>query len=274
MKRIKRFLTVSGLVLFCFQLDAQEPGYFGKTTFIEFGGQGQIPVLFGAINREKGFSDKNGTLHKSYNLKDFSFRAGIGTTTSENTGVGIEYVHHRYQMNPLRGGELNRQYTDNTGTLTAQYIRPEVAFLEIEERTILPKILFSSNSGRVPVGLTQEIGLGYCIIDIRNREPLVAFDTLGTITASSISAQLIDPQVEELKGMTFLYGMHMNFPVTRSFLISVGVRYNYSWLFHKKDFRAMEQTEYWLSGREIWSRLNQRRQYGILTFGIGGIICL
>lgn len=274
MKRIKFFLPVIGLLMFSVQLNAQEPGYFGKTTFIEFGGQGQLPVIFGAMNNEKGFADRNGTLHKSYNLKDFSFRAGIGTTLSENTGIGIEYVHHLYRINPLRGGELNRQYADSTGMLITQYICPEVAFLEIEERTILPKILFTSNSGRVPAGLTQEIGLGYSIISIRNREPLVTFDTLGTLTASSISKQLIDPEVEELKGMTFLYGMRMNFPVTRSFLISVGVRYNYSWLFHKKDFRAMEQTEYWLSGREIWSRLNQRRQYGILTFGIGGVICL
>lgn len=252
---------------------AQEVGFFGKKTFIEIGGQAQLPLIFNAVNQEKGYVVKSGTFHKSYNLKDFSFRAGIGTILSENTAVAIEYNHHFYQINPLRGGELNRQYLDSTGSLVEQYIRPEVAFLEIQERTIMPKIIFSSNSGRVPAGLTQEIGLGFCFVGIMNREAETSFLTADGLDAATISKKLIDPEVEEYKGMTFMYGLRMNFPVTRNFLVNVGVRYNYSWLFNKKGYRKTEMTESWLSGRELWSRLQQRRQLGIITFGVGGVFC-
>jgi hypothetical protein len=251
---------------------AQEPGYFGRKTLIEFGAQGQLPVFQNLVTNEKGYVYRSGELHRSYNLKDFSFRGSIGVIVTENAAMALEYSHHFYQVNPLRGGELNRQYTDTGGALIAQYIRPEVAFLDIQERVIMPKVIYSSFDGRVPAGLSQEIGIGYCMIGITNREPQTAFD--GTPDAETIRKQLIDPEVDELKGMTFLYGLRMNFPVTRSFLINVGVRYNYSWLFSKKDYRKMEQTESWLSGREIWSRVNQRRQLGIITFGVGGTIVL
>jgi len=272
MKR-NRILLVAVLLFLSGSISAQEAGFFGKKTFIEIGGQGQLPLLLNAANQEKGYVVKSGTFNKSYNLKDFSFRAGIGTILSENTAVAIEYNHHFYQVNPLRGGELNRQYLDSSGTFIEQYIRPEVAFLQIQERTIMPKIIFSSNAGRVPAGLTQEIGLGYCLIAIMNREAEASSISANGLDGATISKSLIDPEVEEYKGMTFMYGLRMNFPVTRNFLVNVGVRYNYSWLFNKKGYRKTEMTESWLSGRELWSRLQQRRQLGIITFGVGGVFC-
>lgn len=271
--KIKYILLLLPVVLSSFA-QAQEPGFFGKETLIEFGAQGQLPVFQNLVTNEKGYVYRSGTLHKSYNLKDFSFRGSIGMIVSENAAVALEYGHHFYQVNPLRGGELNRQYTDTSGALVAQYIRPEVAFLDIQERVIMPKVIYSSFQGRVPGGLTQEIGVGYCMIAIADREPQTAYDGGSTLDAETIRKQLIDPEVDELKGMTFMYGLRMNYPITRSFLINIGVRYNYSWLFNKRGYRKMEQTEAWLSGREIWSRVNQRRQLGIITFGIGGTIVL
>jgi hypothetical protein len=252
-------------------LSAQESGYFGKKTMIDFGAQGQLPVFLNTFNRDKGYISRNGALQQSLNLKDFSFRASIGTILSENTAIAFEYGHHFYQVNPLRGGELNRQYIDSTGSLVTQYIRPEVAFFEIQERVLMPKIIFTTNEGRIPGGLTHELGLGYCMISVKNREPQVN-NPSGEPTAQVISQQMLAPEVDELKGFTAMYGLRMNFPVTRNFLVNVGVRYNYSWLLNKKGMRETEQTEAWISGRELWSRVNQRRQLGIITFGVGGTI--
>lgn len=273
MHRIKYLLPI---VLACLAgtIRAQEAGYFGKKTLIELGAQGQLPLVFNAVTQEKGYVFKNGTLQESYNLKDFSFRGSIGAVLSENVAIALEYNQHFYRINALRGGELNRQYTDSNGAFVTQYIRPEVAFLDVQERTIMPKILFSAGSGRVPAGLTNEIGIGYCMISIKNREPEVGPSATGSFDAAAVRKQLVDPQVDELKGMTFMYGLRMNFPITRSFLLNVGIRYNYSVLFDKRGYRKMEQTDSWVSGRELWSRLNQRRQLGIITFGVGGVICL
>lgn len=270
--KIKILLTACfGCILSVVQ--AQETGYFGKKTFLEISGQAQLPVVYSLINRDKGYVSKGDELHKSYNLKDFGFRGSLGMMFSENAGVAFEYNHHFYQINPLRGGELNRQYIDSTGALTAEYIQPQVAFLEIQERTFMPKIVFSSFDGRIPAGLTHELGVGYSMIGITNREAEASNGADSVLTGQSISKNLIDADVDEYKGMVFMYGLRMNYPINKSMLFHIGIRYSYSWLFDKKDFRKTEQTEAWLSGRELWSRINQRRQLGIINLGAGLTFC-
>jgi hypothetical protein len=270
--KIKILLTVCfGLVMTISQ--AQETGYFGKKTFLDLSVQGQLPLIYSLVTREKGYVTKNDELQKSYNLKDFGFRGSLGMMLSENVGVAFEYNHHLYQVNPLRGGELNRQFIDSTGALATQYIQPQVEFLQIQERTFMPKFVFSSFNGRIPAGLTHEIGVGYCMIGIDNREAKASNGADSVFTGEIISKNLIDPEVDEYKGMVFMYGLRMNYPLNKSMLFHIGVRYSYSWLFDKKDFRKTEQTTAWLSGRELWSRINQHRQLGIINLGAGLTIC-
>lgn len=270
--KTKSCLFLFLLALATGSLFAQEKGFYGKNTFIEFAGQGQVP-LFQNIFAEKGYVNKNGTLHKSYDLNDYGFRVALGTILSENFGLALEYNHRFYQFNPLRGGELNRQYMDGGGNLVAEYIRPEVSFFNVQERLILPKLVFSNGMGRIPAGLTQEFGVGYSLIKVMTDDVGVAYASDGTHTAESIREKLLDPSVDELKGLTYLYGIRMNYPVTKSFLLHVGIRYSYTTLLNKKGYRKQELSESWVSGREVWSRLNQRRQLGIITFGIGGTLC-
>ncbi len=271
--RIKMLLTVCfGCLLMPAQ--AQEAGYFGKNTFLDLSIQGQLPVIYTMVNPEKGYVMKSGELQKSYNIKDFGFRGSLGYMFSENAGIAFEYNHHFYQVNPLRGGELNRQYVDSiSGQFITEYIQPQVEFLQIQERTFLPKIVFSSFQGRIPAGLTNEWGIGYCMIGIDNREASASNGTDTVYTGEAISENLVDTDIDEYKGMVFMYGLRMNYPLNKSMLFHIGIRYSYSWLFDKKDFRKTEQTEAWLSGRELWSRINQRRQLGIISLGAGLTIC-
>lgn len=270
MQHIKS-LFISALV--CFSLNAQEPGYFGKRSFLEIDGQAQLPLFFYLMNNEKGYVFKDASFQESYNLKDVGFRASIGRYWTENLGVAFEYNQRFYQVNPLRGGELNRQFINGSGTTVEEYIRPEVEYLQVSERILMPKWLFSSLDGRIPGGLTHQMGFGYSIISITNRQALSGASPDSLYSGEQISSMLLDPEVEELKGLTFMYGIRMNYPLTRSILFHVGMRYSYASLFDKKKFRKTEATEYWLSGRELWSRINQRRQLGIINFGCGFTFC-
>ena len=271
MRRIKYLFLLVAVCLSGKAL-AQEKGFYGKKTFIEFGVQGQLPV-FQNIVAEKGYVEKNGELHKSYNLIDYGFKASLGAILTENFGVALEYNHRLYQVNPLRGEELNRQYVDSSGTFRTEYISPQVAFLNIQERMILPKILFSTNFGRIPAGLTHELGIGYSLIGLTKAPYSVAYTETNGVTAESISQNLVDPEFEEVRGLTYMYGIRMNYPVTKGFLLNIGFRYSYSTLFNKKGFRGRELSEAWLSGREMWSRINEHRQFGIINFSVGGTLC-
>lgn len=265
------FLLMAGVA---FSVQGQEKGYFRKRTMIELGGMGQLPVFQNIFGQDKGFVEKNGILQSSYNLPDVSFRIGIATIAQEKKAYGIEVAQRYYAVNPVKDGEINRQYTNSSGVLQSEFMRAKAAYIPVQELVIMPKVLFSNLSGRVPVGLTQEFGIGYSLIHVKNYHPMVEVDSLtAAYSASEIQNQFVDNRVEELKGLVFMYGIRMNYPITKSLLFNIGFRYQYDHLLKKKSFRNYEQTEYWLSGRELWSRINQRRQLGIINFGMGFVVC-
>lgn len=259
-------VCLSGIVF------SQEKGFYGKKTFIELGVQGQLPVFYNLV-AEKGYVEKSGTLNRSYSLIDYGFKAGLGIILRENLGLVLEYNHRFYQINPLRGGELNRQYIDSGETLRTDYIYPQVAFLKLRERMIMPKMVLSTDMGRIPAGLTHEIGIGYSLIGLTGSDKFVTYTETNGITAEDISKSLVDPEFDEVSGLTYMYGIRMNYPVTKSFLFNLGFRYSYATLFNKKGFRKRELSESWLSSREMWSRINERRQFGFIHFSVGGTLC-
>jgi hypothetical protein len=270
---MKNNLLISLMLIIPVMLFAQEAGYYGRKTFLEIQGAGALPVFQNVFAQDKGYVFKDGTLHKSFNLIDLQFRAAISRITSENTGYGLEYQQRFYAFNPLYLGVVNRKFRDSNNNLINQEIPLNAEHIYVVERVIMPKIIFTTDGNRLPGGFFHEFGIGYTMTTIQNREPILEVDTTSGFKASEISSEFIDARVDELNGLRFQYGFRMNYPISRQLLFSLGVRYNYAILFRKKDYRNMEETEYWLSGREIWSRLNQRRQWGIMELGAGLVFC-
>lgn len=270
--KTKRLISIF-LLLACMSL-AQEPGYFGRRTLIEVQAGGALPVFQNLVAQDKGFVYKDGSLQRSYNLTDVNLRVSVSRISSENFGIGLEYQQRFYAFNPLYLGGINRQFRDANNQLISQEIQAQVAHIRVSERVIMLRYLIATDQNRIPAGFHHEFGIGYTMSALQSRNPQVAVDSSLGFAASDISDKFIDERVEELKGLRFQYGFRVNFPVSRQVLFSVGVRYNYSVLFDKKRFRNMEETPYWLSGRETWSRLNQRRQWGIMELGAGLIFCL
>jgi hypothetical protein len=253
--------------------NAQEPGYFGRKTLVEFGGMGQLPVFQNIFGQEKGYVESGQELTKKYNLIDYSFRVSLSAIANENTAYGLEFTQRYYSINPLKLGTINRQFLDASGVTHSDEVAAEVGYLPLTESVFMPKITFSPNQTRVPAGLSSEFGIGLSKIQLRALQPMVNV-TSGGFSAMEIQQHFVDDRAHNLKGMVFMYGLRMNYPLTKQILFNVGVRYQYDYLLQKKKFRDMEQTECWLSGREIWSRVNQRRQLGILNVGMGLIFCL
>ncbi len=250
---------------------AQEEGYYGKKTFVEFGAIGQFPVFQNVFGQIKGYTYKNGKLQEGYNVLDYSIRGAFSTVLNEKVALGLEVSNRWYSYNAQKADELNRQYTDSVGVFHSEYVSAKLEMIPVQETTIMPRVVFSNNSGRVPAGLTQELGLGYSMIRVGS-DNLHAEVNSSLYTAADIQNQLLDDRMESAKGLVFLYGIRMNYPISKSLLGYVGFRYQYAYLLGRKTYKDYEETENWVSGREIWSRLNQRRQLGILNFGTGLIL--
>ncbi len=270
------FLSKRLIVAFCIStiscVYSQEAGYFGRKIVLEIGTMVQIPVFSNIFSKKMGFINRSGELKESYNFLDYTFRTSIGTILSENSAAAFEFDLRYYSVIPIRNGEINRQFTDSSGVEKTEFHQAEVEFLPIQELVFLPKAIFSTNSGRVPAGLTHEIGIGFSSIQLINRNLLVNSEDNPQLS-KSIQNQLIDNRVGGLKGLVFMYGIRMNYPISKNLLFHIGVRYQYASLLEKRRFRKFENTESWISGRELWSQINQRRQLGIINLGIGFNLC-
>lgn len=251
---------------------AQEKGYFGKKTFIEIGANAQVPLFQNLFGQEKGYMDKNGSLRSSYNLYDQTLRGSFSSSVSETSALGFEVMLRNYYINPQKGDILNRKYMATDGSMVTQEIAARVAMMPVQEIVLMPKITFSSGS-IVPAGLTHEIGLGYSLIRLKDVNPLVEMDSVGGINSANVSKGFVDDRATELKGLVFNYGLRLNYPISKSILFYIGVRYQYAMMLEKKEFRKYDQTESWFSGQEIWKTLNTRRQLGIANIGLGFTFC-
>lgn len=268
-------MSIKKVLLFCLMFGglfshAQEVGYYKRRIFLELDGQGQIPLLQNIFGERKGYVSKNGALNSSYNLIDLAYRASLNVAISESVGFGIEFSQRFYKVNLQSADEITRNYKDSSGTMISEYMPAKVAYLPIRESIFMPKVLISLNDSRVPCGFASEIGIGYSLIQLPNRNLEVELlDPKIPDQTSQVKEKLLDSRAEEFRGMVFMYGFRMNYPINKRVLFHIGFRYQYALQFSKKKFRRMDESEYWFSGREVWSKVNLRRQLGIFSFGTG-----
>jgi hypothetical protein len=268
-------MIIKKVLLFClvftaFCSNAQEVGYYKRRIFLELDGQGQIPLLQNIFGERKGYVSKNGTLNSSYNLVDLAYRASLNVAISESVGFGVEFSQRFYKVNLQSVDEFTRNFKDSSGNLVSEYLNAKVAYLPIRESVFMPKILVSLNDSRIPCGFASEIGIGYSLIQLPNRNLDVELVNPQTPDQTSqVKEKLLDSRAEEFRGMVFMYGFRMNYPISKRVLFHIGFRYQYAMQFNKKKFRRMDESEYWFSGREVWSKVNLRRQLGIFSFGTG-----
>jgi hypothetical protein len=265
---IKRAL-ITCFLLTCLCAISQEKGYYGKRIFLEIDGQGQLPLLQTIFGEKKGYRFPNNSPHKSYNWIDLAYRASINVTVTETVGFGLEFSQRYYFVNMQSIDELTRSVRDSMGNRVEIYLPAKVGYLPIRETVFMPRVLIALNDGRIPCGFASEIGIGYSMIQLPNKNLDVALDPSAGTSVSSVKNQLIDPKGDDFRGMVFMYGFRMNYPITKRVLFHVGFRYQYTVQFNKKKYRRMDESEYWFSARETWSKINLRRQLGIFSFGTG-----
>lgn len=268
-------MHIKKTLLFCLLLLAsnaksQEPGYYGRKIFVEIDGQGQIPLLQNLFGETKGYVSKNGVLNSSYNLVDLAYRGSLNVAITERVGFGLEFSQRFYKTNLQAVDELTRNFKDTAGTMITEYVGAKVAYLPIRETVFMPRLLVSLNDSRVPCGFSSEIGVGYSLIQFPTRNLGVELTgPQNTGELEQVKEKLLDSRAEEFRGLVIMYGFRMNYPITERILLHAGFRYQYAFQFGKKKYRSMDESEYWFSAREIWSKVNSRRQLGIMSFSTG-----
>ncbi len=264
------------IALFCtfFTLKGQELGYYQHRVFLEIDGQGQLPLFQNLFGEKMGYRNQNGKLQKSYNLLDAGFRVSLNVTFDPSSSFGIEFGQKFYSLNLSNSDEFGRKYVNAQGNVVEENIKAKVAFVPMQETQIMPRFTFSLNDSRAPLGFASEIGIGYDMIAFANRHPGIEVDSTGPYSEIQVDERLMDSRIERLSGLNLMYGFRLNMPINKRLLFHVGFRYQYHYLFGRKKYKTQDESEYWFSSREIWQKVNLRRQLSIASFGLGFTIML
>ncbi len=256
------FLTVNNLF-------SQQNGYYGRKLFLEIDGQGQFPVLQTLFGEDKGFVIRKDKLKNTVNWVDVAFRASVSYTFTKRFAFGFEYSQRFYQFNPQSQHEIARDYRNIYGDLVSEYLPAKVPLFGLNESVFMPRMLFSLNDAQIPCGFASEWGIGYALVNVPRNNSKIMLDEGYKEYTSEVLEKFLDPKAKNFSGINFMFGFRMNFPVTKRILFHVGMRYQYAMLLGKQKYRSMNESEYWFSPREIWSKVSLRRQFGVISIGTG-----
>ncbi len=213
--------------LLCYSItgNCQKNGFFGKKNILSISGTGALPLnnmLVAARNSDKQYykNSKNG-LERTSNLIDAGINLSFIHATGKNFGIGIEYgIYFSNSHGPFEA-DVNGS-SDN-------YINMEIRheMLDLNTMTFMPKIEFSTNNNDLSVGIHSEIGIGYSITSVRERQYLSEIISYGyNQNPADYNPSKVFNQKEKYHSLTLLYGLSARIPITKNLMIQGGVRYS------------------------------------------------
>lgn len=247
----------------------QKLGYYGNRFFVDIDAQAQLPLVQTIFGGNSGYVEQKGQFVEQRNWKDFGLRASFNYVATKKMAFGIEISQRYYNINPLYIREITRSYKDSDNTQIVEHLPATVTFFSVNETNFMPRFLFSWKDANLPIGFSSEIGLGYSLIHLSSVRSKVKLDPQAPYSSNEVKEKLIDPKAQNFQGANAMFGIRLNFPLTKHVLFHVGFRYQYAMMLQKKKYRTSSDSEFWFSPREMWSKTNERRQLGIFSFGTG-----
>jgi len=156
-------------------------------------------------------------LKSGSNVIDLNFNFGYSHAFKGNFAVGFEanYERGNFGVSSLDIGNGENQYFENFRT---------------NSFTFIPKLIFATKNSLLPVGLSHQIGIGYGLTKVRQRDYAYAvsedyypIDTSFPITdyePTPINYSLV------AKNIKVMYELNVKTPISESMTINYGIRYN------------------------------------------------
>jgi len=266
---MKRLIHISLLLLCASAVSAQNPGYFGKKNVVELDMVGTFPLLsnFRSVTWNKAEGDH------IVNKKDYfdcGVRLGFIHTFRRNFAAGIEIGQDYFSVN-------FEDYYDRYQSDYEWYESTNARHENVDVRAliIMPKVEFSTKGGLLPMGLSHQVGLGVRMnraVDKPYIYEQAAYE--GDGDPASFGKTFYNYDNKAILGMTAMYAINMRTPLTKSLLLSYGLRYTLN--FMKKteaaysNIPAVEANEvYWVNRDEMQMAIRSRKQTSFILFNIG-----
>lgn len=167
------------LMVFINNVNAQNPGYFGKKNVVDFSFNLQNPLfsnLRTVLNSDNKLLGLNGSNIKPVSDRlDWGFRFNYSRPLKRSFAIGLEFGYDYFSV--------QRQAKQEQYSSVYYYFQK----IDINSMCIMPKLEFSSSGGLLPMGISHQVGFGVRIIKPVDKEYNVAitqgYQTIGSATS-------------------------------------------------------------------------------------------
>lgn len=264
---MKVLLTFISLILIC-SFQAQTTGFFGKKNLLEIGGTIQNPMLYNfyaSRNYPKPYIEKDGKLESGTPKINYGFRLSYGKMIKRNLAVYLETGLNYFSVVPDPYFDYGTIQTESNFTLV------QGEMLDVRSFSIIPKIELSSADGLLPIGITNQFGLGVNFYKTLEREYIGSADSIDQIVGFPIpvdvtSSNYYDYSNQAIKGYTLLYKLTMRIPINDRFFYHLGFRYTYTFVPFSSYSTSSGQI---LTQANMWEAIRHKETRNLTNFETG-----
>ncbi len=265
---MKLIVPIFFLFIHFFSL-SQSKGFFGRRNIIEISTTVQSPLLYNYYSAKNttAYLAKNGALENKMPLLNYGFRLNIGRMTERDRGIYLESGLNYFSVAP------NTTIYSNAGI----YHHLKAEMLDVRTFSVMPKIEFASADGLLPVGISNQFGIGINYYQTQEKNYLGTVDSLevsnGMTTPVNITtSNYYDFHTKAIKGYTFLYKLSMRIPITERILFHFGFRYTYNYIPSLSGATGFSHTTA-VSKTDMWELIRHKETRSLITFETGLSFC-
>lgn len=194
---------------------SQVNGFFGKKNYLDFGVDLHSPLLYNFYSSLNNSSNNTDLRNINY-----GFHTSLSRVIQNNIAIGMEGALSFFSLAP----DIYANGSD--------YLNPTLDLIKISKTTIMPKVEFAYNDALLPIGVSNQIGLGF------NYYKALESDYTGYVTSIE-NYDIIDvtknnyydfKNQERIKGYTIMYKLMMRIPLNKSLLYHFGFRYTFNFV--------------------------------------------
>lgn len=219
MKSNKIILALAFLFIVCsMKLQAQNSGFIGKNNIISLDTRLFSPMLFNFMKKgtSNSYKARDDAFESARNLLSYGGNLSFGRTISNKMAFHVQLSYLKYKtvgLNYLLGGEFANQSVEKSTLFETQ----SIGFMPIFE--------FSNAGGITPLGLSNQIGIGfYSNKPIEKPYLVLHSDNSNFITSDETT--LFDYKNYKIRTYSFMYKINLRLALSRSVLFNFGMRYN------------------------------------------------
>lgn len=268
---MKNIVKVLLLMVFINNVNAQNPGYFGKKNVVDFSVNLQNPLFSNLRSRTDDntrFLGLDGSNLRSVNDRfDWGFRFNYSRPLKRSFAIGVEFGYDYFSV--------QRHYKQDQNNYYYYYFQK----IDVNSMSIMPKLEFSSAGGLLPMGISHQVGIGVRLIKPVDKEYNVGItDNYQSQTYASTVIP-IEPTLasklaytgSSIKGYTIMYALNFRSPLTKRLMLNYGIRY--TWNFMGKppynDYMLNSYSDLQLTENELKEIVRYRKQFSLIQASIG-----